>query len=137
MHVQVMRRAKEAMISEFGQTPSQLFDEHQPHPPRKVIQPLPVEPLPGYCGSTAAAPEVSHALVRILLEVSASEQLQAVLASPRAASPPVNVLAQPSPLAPGEPTARHGLQRVASSVRQQANASAGAQRLLRPNTCYE
>lgn len=113
-----MRRAKEAMISEFGQTPSQLFDEHQPHPPRQVFQPLPAAPLPGYCGSAAPAPEVSHALVRILLEVSASEQLQAVLSPARTASPPVGAAAHPSPRATAETTPRQGLQRVSSSVRR-------------------
>lgn len=134
--MQVMRRAKEAMISEFGQTPSQLFDEHQPHPPRKVIQPLPAEPLPGYCGSAEAAPEVSHALVRILLEVSSSEQLQSVLASPRPGSPPFNVavLAQQGPLSPAEPPPRRGLQRVASAAQRQAHACPGAPRLLQTNT---
>ena len=109
-----MRRAKEAMISEFGQTPAQLFDEHQAHPPRKVIHALPAEPLPGYCGSASPAPEVSHALVRILLEVSASEQLQSVLASPKAGPPPYNAAMHGSPPA-SLPPSRHSLQRASST----------------------
>lgn len=123
-----MRRAKEAMISEFGQTPAQLFDEHQPHPPRKIIQPLPDEPLPGYCGSSAAAPEVSHALVRILLEVSASEQLQSVLGSPRDAPAAAGGLAHAlsAPPSPGELSTQHGLQRSTSAARAHAGEASGA-----------
>lgn len=99
-----MRTAKEAMISEFGQTPAQLFDENQPHPPRKAIQPVPKDPLPGYCSSTSQSPEISHTLVHILLEVSASESMHSVLSSPQPklqpAAPLTPAYSAPSPLAP-------------------------------------
>lgn len=78
----VMRIAKEMMISEFGQTPAQLFDEHQPHPPRRVITPVPSQPLPGYCGTAGDGQEVSQALLHILLAAAASEPVSNVLASP-------------------------------------------------------
>lgn len=100
--LQVMRMAKEAMISEFGQTPAQLFDENQPHPPRKVFQKVPKDPLPGYCSFTSQSPEISHTLVHTLLEVSASDSMHSVLSSPqpkpqRAAS--LNsAISAPSPL---------------------------------------
>jgi hypothetical protein len=99
--LQVMRTAKEAMISEFGQTPAQLFDENQPHPARKVIQPVPKDPLPGYRSSSLQSPEISHTLVHILLEVSASESMHSVLSSPqpRPAAPLAHASSAPSPLA--------------------------------------
>jgi hypothetical protein len=90
-----MRAAKEAMISEFGQTPTQLFDENQPHPPRTVFQPVPQDPLPGYSTSSLQSPEISHTLVHILLEVSASESLRSVLSSPQP-----HVAAAPAPAYP-------------------------------------
>jgi hypothetical protein len=77
-----MRVAKEAMISEFGQTPSQLFDDAQPHPPRQCITPALTQLLPGYCGTPSSGEEVSQSLVHILLEVAKSENVQSVLASP-------------------------------------------------------
>ena len=94
VHLQVMRAAKEAMISEFGQTPSQLFEEGQPHPQRTVITPLLTTPLPGYCGEPSSGEEVSQSLVHILLEVAASEPMQSVLAAPGMALP------SPPPRAP-------------------------------------
>ena len=91
------------MISEFGQTPAQLFDENQPHPPRKVIKPVPEAPLPGYLSSTSQSPEISHTLVHILLEVSASESMHSVLSSPQPkpqpAAPLTPALSASSPLA--------------------------------------
>lgn len=91
------------MISEFGQTPAQLFDENQPHPAREVIQPVPSEPLPGYSSSTSQSPEISHTLVHILLEVSASESMHSVLSSPQPkpqpAPPHTPAFSAPSPLA--------------------------------------
>jgi hypothetical protein len=83
-----MRAAKEAMISEFGQTPAQLFDENQPHPARAVLQPVPTQPLQGYCGAASTTQEISHTLVHILLEVSASEPIKSVLSVPQPKPPP-------------------------------------------------
>lgn len=80
--MQVMRAAKEAMISEFGQTPCQLFDDAQPHPARHCMTPALTLPLPGYCGTPSSGEEVSQSLVHILLEVAKSENVQSVLASP-------------------------------------------------------
>ena len=120
--MQVMRAAKEAMISEFGQTPSQLFDEAQPHPPRQVIVPQLTAPLPGYCGVPSSGEEVSQSLVHILSEVAAAEPMQ-------------NVLTSPAPMLPAAATPSvPGVQQHAKSANgQDAHASVqqpGSQRSM-------
>ena len=131
---QVMRAAKEAMISEFGQTPTQLLEEGQPHPPRAVITPPLTEPLPGYCGAPSAGEEVGQSLVHILMEAASAEPMQSVLASPSMAPPAAVAAAAPRATAPSGSGSDTGRSRSGSGQGNAAMPHAGAARPRRSST---
>ena len=89
--VQVDRVAAEMMISEFGQTPSQLFET--PHPARHIINPLtppsefraPPRRASSNSGTVSAAGQtLALTLVHIVMAAAATEPIRNALSSPDA-----------------------------------------------------
>lgn len=74
-------------MSEFGQTPSQLFDASQPHPQRQHITPLLQEPLPGYAGRPADGDAVPSVLEHVLQAASAMDPFVSSSPEPPPSSP--------------------------------------------------
>ena len=98
------------MISEFGQTPSQLFDASQRHPPRQHITPLLHSPLPGYLERPSDGDAVPAALEHVLQAASAMDPFE-----PGAPAEPQPALAIAEP--PSKSVPQAGAAPVASSAR--------------------